>query len=443
MRGRISILVLVVLLAACGDGTGGPTVTTTTQAAITTTTAIATTTTTTTTTTTQPPATTTTTSTVPSAAYVWSRAGDEAVFGGSGTQMLVGVAVASLGLVAIGLDDSGGDYDAAVWTSVDGLTWVRVPDDEAALGGPDDQGMFSVVGGGPGLVAVGYVWSGDDGDGAVWTSVDGSAWTRVPHDEAVFGGPFSQLVFDVVVGGPGFVAVGADGMNGGDWNAAVWTSADGLIWTRVPHDEQAFGGPRDQTAQGVAAVSDGLVAVGSAYDPGTARTIAAVWVSDDGLTWERIPGGGQSEGPSPFNEDLTGVVAAGPGLVAFGYEESNSDLNATVWVSVDGHDWTRIDDPEVLGGPGDQRINSVAAVGSVLVAVGSDGPNSADSDAAVWVSEDGLTWTRVPDDESVLGVPGAQARGVAAWHSGVVVVGSDHPTLDDENAAVWIGTIPG
>jgi hypothetical protein len=48
--------------------------------------------------------------------------------------------------------------------------------------------MSAVVAGGPGLVAVGHDDAGEDEDAAVWTSPDGLVWSRVPHDEAVFGG---------------------------------------------------------------------------------------------------------------------------------------------------------------------------------------------------------------------------------------------------------------
>ncbi len=36
------------------------------------------------------------------------------------------------------------------------------------------------------------------------------AWARIPHDEAIFGGPGDQLAESVAVGGPGLVAVGYD-----------------------------------------------------------------------------------------------------------------------------------------------------------------------------------------------------------------------------------------
>jgi len=154
--------------------------------------------------------------------------------------------------------------------------WSRVGHDESVFGGPDDQQMADVVVGGPGLVAVGFDYSGGDWDAAVWTSSDGVAWSRVPHDESVFGGPDDQQMVGVVVGGPGLVAVGAD-YSGGDWDAAVWTSPDGVVWSRVPHDESVFGGSDIQSMGRVVVGGSGLVAVGWDYSGGDQD--AAVWMT--------------------------------------------------------------------------------------------------------------------------------------------------------------------
>ena len=158
-----------------------------------------------------------------------------------------------------------------VWTSTDGLVWQRVAHDEAVFGGADRQSMESVTIGGPGLVAVGV----DSGlyASAVWTSTDGLVWQRVPHDGAVFGdGDNKQWMRSVTVGGPGLVAVGWDD---GRQAAAVWTSVDGITWQRVPHDETVFGGDFLQDMSSVAAGGPGLVAVGTDED----QNAAAVWIS--------------------------------------------------------------------------------------------------------------------------------------------------------------------
>ena len=73
------------------------------------------------------------------------------------------------GLVAVGLDLSGGDADAVVWTSADGITWSR-PANDAVLGGEGFQVMRAVTVGGPGLAAVGGDGSGNDLDGAAWVA---------------------------------------------------------------------------------------------------------------------------------------------------------------------------------------------------------------------------------------------------------------------------------
>jgi hypothetical protein len=228
------------------------------------------------------------------------------------------VIVGGPGLVAVGRDGSQVDGEgeveaegsAAVWTSGDGFTWSRVAHDEAVFGGPGEQQMFSVTVGGPGLVAVGFdaPFEMSQGNAAVWTSPDGLTWSRVAHDEALFGGESRQRMLSVTGGGAGLVAVGSDGHGHLDEanridelaaDAAVWTSVDGLTWSRVAHDEAVFGGPGEQRMDGVTVGGPGLVAVGSATHlrpsddnvPADERGFeiyeAAVWTSPDGLTWSR------------------------------------------------------------------------------------------------------------------------------------------------------------
>ena len=135
----------------------------------------------------------------------WSRVSDErGVFGGPGSQGMSDVIVAGPGFVGVGADSD----DAAVWNSVDGLVWSRVPHDESVFG---DGDMSSVVAGSQVVVAVGGgdVWWGGGshaGSAIVWTSPAGISWTRVAHDENVFGDAFMS---DITVGGPGFVVVGS------------------------------------------------------------------------------------------------------------------------------------------------------------------------------------------------------------------------------------------
>jgi hypothetical protein len=64
----------------------------------------------------------------------------------------------------------------------------------------------------------------------------------------------------------------------------VWTSPDGLGWTRVPHDPAVF--PVGASMESILATNEGIVAVGQRD---LELHAAAVWTSPDGLNWSRVP----------------------------------------------------------------------------------------------------------------------------------------------------------
>jgi hypothetical protein len=400
----------------------------------------------------------------------WSRVTDEDVLGDrvAFTAGMRDVIVGGPGLVAVGEGDDG----AAVWTSIDGFAWSRVPDPVSVFSG--GATMFSVTAGNRGLVAVGGERGPEhesgDGDAAVWTSADGFTWSRVTHDESVFGGEGEQQMVSVTAGGPGLVAVGWD-TSGGSPDAAVWTSVDGFAWSRVPHNESTFGGDHDETMSSVAVGGPGLVAVGADsfldVDRGQLTnyddtiSVAAVWTSIDGLTWQRVPHdeailGGEG------NQWMDSVTSTAVGLVAVGGDWSREVHHAAVWMSVDGITWSRIhNDESVFGGEHDQLMSSVTWVGSGVIAVGRAWASSDsgsftghDSAASVWASDDGLMWTWMGYDEAVFGSEDnttsllsdgpvfTESRqfmtSVIATQWGAVAVGADWAG-PSHGAAVWVG----
>jgi len=273
----------------------------------------------------------------------------------------------------------------------------------------------------PPTTTVAPTTTGPTTTGAADTDI-GLEWAPVPEDEALFG---SAEVWSAAAGGPGLVAVGAD-TSGDDWVAAAWVSEDGYTWSRVPHDEGVFGGPGVQVMYAVTAGGPGLVAVGR--DEGELDYEPAVWVSADGYGWTRI------EDEAALARGYTySATAGGPGLVVAGTENEAgtttledgsgwADDDAAVWLSADGYTWTRIED-EALGGPMDQWISAVTAGGPGLVAVGGGGSGIDDTlapNGAVWVSADGYTWTRIVDDAVFAGV---RFSSVAAGPGGLVAVG--------------------
>ncbi len=267
--------------------------------------------------------------------------------------------------------------------------------------------MTSVAVGGPGLVAGGAASDGYYNDAAVWTSSDGRTWVRVGDDPAVFGDEAStneyggilpdanQLITDLVSGPLGVVAVGAEGKPG-DLDAAVWVSPDGLRWERVPHDEEVFGGEGDQTMRSVVQISGALVAVGASGGD------AAAWVSRDGRRWIRARVNGTASGTGDEPSELNDVVLAGGGLVAVGgvgLDWGNSGLGSwtfrpaaepAMWFSTDGTVWNRVLAPTAEGqsrGPLAGSLTVIAAGRGGLVAIGAGrvGP-------VVWTSQDSSEW---------------------------------------------------
>lgn len=397
-------------------------------------------------------------------AMLWTRVESDA-FGGSGDQLIHDIAIGGPGLVAVGSDGSGGDLDAAVWYSTDGRVWTRVPHDELVFGGPGDQYPVAVAAGGPGFVAV-----GEDGDAyaddmagiaAVWTSEDGITWSRVPHDEAAFGGEEQVNVFmkDVTAFGSGLVAVGMEWRESDfDWEAVAWTSIDGISWERVPPDEAVFGGPQDQIMWSVVPAGPGLVAVGQAGEgvgAGGPDQPAAVWTSTNGRDWSRVPdqaalrsgfsqqSGAVPEGASGDWARMDDVVIGGPGLVAVGRVGKCThvcDEDGAAWTSIDGITWQR-SLVETVDGVYFAEVYGAAVLGDVLVGVGRGSDNDMElGPAVVWTSNDGGdTWSRVPHSGTTFGKVSEGPNfmfGAVEFGSDLIAVGSW-----GSNAAVWTATI--
>ncbi len=201
-------------------------------------------------------------------------------------------------------------------------------------------------------------------------------WTRVPDEAGVFNGAGDYQMVDVVVGGPGVVTVGSvSSLDGGI--AAVWTSQDGLVWSRVVDTDGALAGSGDQA--------------------------------------------------------MVSVAPGGPGFVAVGREKPESDLDSVVWVSPDGASWTRIDTGDVFGGPGDQAVAQVSEVGGGLMAVGYE--RIEDRDAQVWESKDGLTWAK-SGDPGLIAEGLQEIHSLAASTEGIIAVGYSGD-IASTNAAVW------
>lgn len=246
-----------------------------------------------------------------------------------------------------------------------------------------------------------------------------AAWTSVTQTKPIlggelFGGDGNQYIMAATAYGDGFVAVGEDCCGTVDTvTGAVWTTPDGSSWTRI-EPKAVFG---EAEIDQVAASGHRLVAIGTSRpdsQPGTSQTL--VWLSDDGIAWRRGDAAGQAF-TAWFRPE--GIAGGPAGFIAWG--ESPARV-PQVAVSADGESWTDVGFASsyprtVVGGITPWRGGWVA-VGSQTVKQPAGIGASTPGPARAWYSADGAHWSPAAADGLALGRALAGADGLLAMGAG-------------------------
>ena len=229
-----------------------------------------------------------------------------------------------------------------------------------------------------------------------------AAWSRIE----IGGDPARQgFMSDVANGGRGLVAVGVDCAQ--DCSGAVWVSVDGVTWERTETDQAVFA---DAVLTSVTDGGPGLAAVGLKETPGGGSE-ASIWVSEDGLTWSQVPAIDEFAGVS---RAPLGVAASGSRLVAVGSGMDEQGIFGRIWISDNGVDWTlALEMPDV-------ELIDITAGGPGFLALGSAVNQDDYAVLAVWASEDGTSWTQVLQDDEV---SAGQTGTVEPSLAGAIVLG--------------------
>ena len=319
------------------------------------------------------------------------------------------------GYIGVGGATFNDDPGSGIWTSEDALTWTSVDPPRA------DRSLVDIVAGGPGFVAI------SASPAAVWTSPEGLTWSEVEPEP-----DFGDAVLTAVAAGDGrLVAVGQ-----GD----IWTSSDGLAWQEADVPAQ------EGTISDVTAGGPGFVAVGS-ITVGSMEAEGVVWTSVDGRTWDRV-----ADRPEFVKSQLLAVKAHETKLVATGWTtdaERELFFTPSAWTSTDGLTWLRAtvkDDSLPSGGLADGALEGAVMsalargpAGWVSAGTALDaGPESMTQDVAIWTTDNGDVWQRVPPHRRFeAGISGSFRFGVssvAASDDRVVVVGR----TDGPQTTLWI-----
>ncbi|POM24720.1 hypothetical protein BTM25_33540 [Actinomadura rubteroloni] len=218
------------------------------------------------------------------------------------------------------------------------------------------------------VVAVG----GTNGAAALWTSADGVRWTRAWTGAARPDAAATELT--AVVHGPaGWLVAGRDDARPTD--SVLLTSGDAAAWrTKTATDARVAA-----VAYGPA----GYVAVGTGY--GT----AAAWRTADLVSWK----GGVAPKGTAKGTWLAGVAATASGYVAVGGRRTAGRDAPLLWTSPDGLTWTEGTPPPLPPGLVTGSFAQVVAAGDRLVAVGRGATAAGPAGFVATSADGGAHWT--------------------------------------------------
>lgn len=244
-------------------------------------------------------------------------------------------------------------------------------------------GFFAV---GPGIA-----WRSDDGTNWREWTIDGDPSATALGTYAVFSAPDGSRVTVLQLRpAPGESTV-----------ARMLTTTDGVTWQ--PATDASSTEFDNSTVAGVIPGGDGLLAFGAATG-GESIPIAAVFTSPDGVRWRRV---------TPTSDDyqnkvIADIVRSDSGFVAVGGDFISTGL-MTAWTSPDGIAWTRSPHPQETVDPATAYMTAERATLTEgrLWAVGTDFDVARNPDEmpALWVSDDGVAWTRIDLDAGAEIVP--------------------------------------
>lgn len=306
---------------------------------------------------------------------------------------------------------------AAILRSADGRAWQRVSSPALAAASGASTAISALVNWQGTLVAVGSeapTGATPDRPGrlVVWTSADGLDWTRLADQPAFAGWPPADPA--VTVGPAGLFVTNSDG-------SAPLYASDLTDWRTLP-------GLTSGSA--TAGTALGAVRLSTETEPEPHGVVAVLNPERDG-TSAVLPAG------LPLGSRLAGAASTERATVVVGQASTaGDDTYAATWSTTDGSSWQI---QKRIVPPADAvqaELGAVATAGDLFVLLGT-AKTSKGPIGVIWTSMDGTNWTYAAR------APHAEFLGLAVADADAVLLGTDTsldgavPGTAIPSAAVW------
>lgn len=263
------------------------------------------------------------------------------------------------------VSDEAGDIDT---DAVAGAA-ISILADEPMLthspaGGGGTRALTGVAPLGQSFISVGAKYEGEHTDSI---AVRGAPEDRLEGENPLLDGPGTQRFNDICTSGDRSIAVGIDEGDSG-YRAAVRLRQNDQ-WTEATAADGSFESNGNVSGLACAASDDGFLMVGT--DDSGGNLDAKVWSSEDGLTWEEVTSG--SFGGTGSQEATAVAAVPGGGWLIAGTDTSGAEAGIALWrLDADGEISRRDHGEAALRGPVPMGVSDLAVSGNRAVIVGTD-----------------------------------------------------------------------